>query len=141
MSLAGRYPNLTSVRSEKKRRKRETPENVEPPKMPSDLPSGAKAIWRTLIPQLVRAAVPLRRVDAAVIAAYCTCLAQAHEMEQLAETEAAISQKVKLLRFAKALRRDAVAYGDRLGVSPASRLRLGVANLKPPRPDNPWANI
>jgi len=141
MTLAGRYPSPTSIRAEKRRRKRELPQNVELPTMPADLSAEAKRVWRALVPKLAAAGVPLRKVDAASIASYCVTIAHVEEIESLAAAETSIQQKLKLLRFAKALRKDASQQSDRFGGSPTSRLRLGVQNVRPPNPDNPWRNI
>ena len=95
--------------------------------MPAWLPAAAAPIWREVIRDLCAARVPLQAIDGHAIAMYVGLLAAAKD--------AAASKDAKLLAR---LSRDAIAWANQLGATPAARARLG---LKPPAeaaPSDPW---
>lgn len=98
------------------------------PERPAWLPKTAEAQWDAVLCDLQAAGVPLQRVDAHAIGFYVACVEGAREA--LAQGD----QKT-LARIS----RDAIAWGNLIGATPASRARL---NIKPPEPrdeNDPWA--
>ncbi len=97
--------------------------------MPAWLPETSRATWVRVVADLREANVPLEKIDAAAIALYVSCLDATAEALKKSDFKS-------LARF----ERDAIAWANQIGATPAARARMGV---KPEahKPDSPWAKF
>jgi len=144
MGLRGPIQNPHSIRGERAQRggAAKVASPSAGPSSPAWLSGEALAIWKTTLRDLLAAGMVLQKVDGEALASYCDMVAQARELSALAGGESNPTAKLKYLRLAKSLRKDALLFADRLGLSPASRLRLGIKPEPPPTPmDEKWAAV
>lgn len=99
--------------------------------MPEWIPAEAKGIWDTVLKDLVKAGVPLMRVDNHAVGMYCATIHEAQKAAGKGDT-----------KLAARLGRDVLQWAAAIGATPASRARLGI---KPPAngpdADDPWARL
>jgi P27 family predicted phage terminase small subunit len=115
--------------------------------MPRDLPAEAKAEWRRIVPQLEEIGL-LATIDRGVLVRYCTTWADWQELDRLLQRSGKLikGQKGNLVRNPLWLmRRDAeqmlADLARQLGLSPAARLRSGVAHERPARGEPPGPSL
>ena len=102
---------------------------------PSFLNAKAQSVWRTIVPALMRYGIVDLVLDRAVLACFCTSLVRARELAQKVDEEGHVlvgprgrQYRHPLAAAARQWSRDAWTLGDKLGLTPRSRLRM---NIKP----------
>jgi P27 family predicted phage terminase small subunit len=108
---------------------------------PERLGGGALAEWLRIVPMLAGVATAL---DRAAVVAYCRAVAAAESSEAVLDTQGATYTTAagKVLprpevRMAEQARRAALRWAAELGLTPASRARLGLPVAPPPSKPTP----
>lgn len=131
---------------------REIPEparvgEVGAPRMPQGLPEAAKAVWRSLVPELEASGL-LRRVDALALEMLCVAAARARQARRELErhvrrhksvyTTGSMGQLVEhpALGTERAYAREIARWCERFGLDAAARSRLGLAGEAGRRPED-----
>ncbi len=122
-----RNPNSQRGQRERRKGKRASAPRGATPEQPAWLPAEAEGTWDAVLCDLQAAGVPLQRIDGHAIAFYCTCIEGARKAAQ--------DDDPKLVaRFS----RDAIAWGNLIGATPAARARMGI-RPEQPEPIDPLA--
>jgi len=103
---------------------------VDTPKvldMPGWLPETASGTWGRIVDGLQKAGVSLEAIDAEAVAFYVLCVDGAREATERNDSK-------MVARFC----RDAIAWGNLIGASPAARLRMAIPAQKATAEDDPW---
>ena len=98
------------------------------PERPEWLPATATATWESVVRDLQAAGVVLAAIDAHATAFYSLCI-------EGARVAAGVNPNL-VARFS----RDAIAWGNLIGATPAARARMGIKQ-EPERPGNPWRQL
>lgn len=131
MASKGPIRNVDSVRSLKEGGFiSDKPEQVTPPKW---LDKRGRNEFRILIQDLTAAQVPIKQADSQIIACCAKCLASISEWSKK-ESDPTLSFKEQLQANQQVARhqRDAITYMNELGMSPMSRVRLGLRQSAKP---------
>jgi P27 family predicted phage terminase small subunit len=112
---------------------------VSRPVMPRDLPPEAKAEWRRIVGELETAGL-LATIDRAVLIRYCSAWSDWVELQKLLERSGKLLKGPRghfvrnPLWFMKQDAEQTLAdLGRQLCLTPAARLRAGVAHERPPQ--------
>jgi phage terminase small subunit len=98
---------------------------------PAWLPADAVEIWNGVLEDLEDAGMSLERIDAHAIAFYASCI-------QGIKTATAAGDSKLVARFS----RDAIAWGNQIGATPAARARLGLRSPDKKATDaDQWAEL
>lgn len=109
----------------------------EPPSKPSRLQGEAELVWNEVVPQLDEAGL-LRQIDGVVLEGLCNLIARARYASDKIETDGYTVAHAKTgiesvspwVRIERDAWQQACKIGEHYGLTPVSRTRLGLANLK-----------
>jgi P27 family predicted phage terminase small subunit len=114
--------------------------------MPTGLSKAAARVWRTTVPALIAAGVPINRLDLGTLGAYCTAVEMREQAERdiaargfLVDGPAGRSVPNPSIKIERQASEQVLRLATALGLTPSSRQRI--KTVEPVSPDNPWDQL